>query len=112
MAFIEDGVLRAAFFAAREPVALARSYVADLLGQAQGSKVLTGRPGEDQPDPGATVCACFDVGINTILTAIETQGLTSVDAIGDLLNAGTNCGSCKPELAALLGSVTSKVAAE
>ncbi|GGE51102.1 nitrate reductase [Actibacterium pelagium] len=113
LAFLEEGVLRAALFAAREPVALARSYVADLLGQGASPAVLSGRPGEDQPDPGATVCACFDVGINTILTAIETKGLTSVDAIGEALNAGTNCGSCKPELATLLvNALTPKAAAE
>lgn len=113
LAFLEDGVLRAALFAAREPVALARSYVADLVGRDGGVMALTGRPGEDQPDPGATVCACFDVGINTILTAIETKGLTNVDAIGAAVSAGTNCGSCKPELAALLASATTaKAAAE
>ncbi len=105
--------MRAALFAAREPVALARSYVADLLGQGASPAVLSGRPGADQPDPGATVCACFDVGINTILNAIETKGLTSVDAIGDALNAGTNCGSCKPELAGILATaLTPKAAAE
>ena len=37
----------------------------------------------------------------------------SLDAIGEALNAGTNCGSCKPELAALLANaLTPKAAAE
>ena len=90
---------------------VARNHVAHLLGDApQG--VLAGRPGADRPDPGAIVCACFDVGVNTILAAIAEQKLLSVEAIGAALNAGTNCGSCRPELAALLASATVQEAAE
>jgi len=63
------------------------------------------------PDVGATVCACFNVGRNTVLDAI-TNGAHSVAAIGDITCAGTNCGSCKPELNALLSEVTLKVAAQ
>jgi assimilatory nitrate reductase catalytic subunit len=73
---------------------------------------LAGRAGDDQPDPGAIVCACFDVGVNTILAAIADQGLTSVEAIGAALQAGTNCGSCRPELAALLANAHPREAAE
>jgi assimilatory nitrate reductase catalytic subunit len=54
-------------------------------------------------DVGRTVCACFNVGVNTILVAIETQQLISVEQIGELLKADTNCGSCVPELKTLLG---------
>lgn len=64
--------------------------------------VLSGRSGNDVPDAGPILCSCFSVGINTILTAIETDGLTSVEQIGDALQAGTNCGSCRPEIATLL----------
>jgi len=42
------------------------------------------------------------VGLNTILAAIAQDGLVSVPQIGAALGAGTNCGSCRPELAALL----------
>ncbi|MFY2823044.1 (2Fe-2S)-binding protein [Ruegeria sp. MALMAid1280] len=50
--------------------------------------------------------------MNANLTAIETQGLISVEAIGEALQAGTNCGSCRPELATLLASAQQKEAAE
>ncbi|MBA86148.1 MAG: nitrate reductase [Rhodobacteraceae bacterium] len=111
IALIEDGRLIGALFASAEPVQVARNHVAHLLGDApQG--VLAGRPGADRPDPGAIVCACFDVGVNTILAAIAEQKLLSVEAIGAALNAGTNCGSCRPELAALLASATVQEAAE
>ena len=64
--------------------------------------LLSGRPGEASDDAGVSICACFGVGRNTILKAIVEDKLDSVDAIGKALQAGTNCGSCIPELAALL----------
>ena len=80
--------------------------------QAQGAAVLAGQPGADRPDPGATLCACFDIGVNTLRRAIAEQQLTSIEAIGRALRAGTNCGSCKPELRALLQAATPRMAAE
>jgi assimilatory nitrate reductase catalytic subunit len=50
--------------------------------------------------------------VNTIVTAIETQGLATVGAIGEALQAGTNCGSCRPEIAAILARVHQQEAAE
>ena len=47
---------------------------------------------------GPLVCACFGVGLADIRQAIATQAATSPEAIGKLLRAGTNCGSCVPEL--------------
>ncbi|SDH85770.1 nitrate reductase [Alloyangia pacifica] len=101
IAFHAEGRLLAALFVSPEPVVVMRSHVATLPGD-EAPHVLTGRAPADQPDPGPVVCACFNVGVNTILDGIETQGLMSVDAIGAALQAGTNCGSCRPELAALL----------
>jgi assimilatory nitrate reductase catalytic subunit len=37
-----------------------------------------------------------------LLRAIRTQELVSTEAIGKALRAGTNCGSCVPEIKALL----------
>ena len=48
------------------------------------------------------VCNCFNVGRAQILAAVADQGLASVEAIGRALGAGTQCGSCRPELALLL----------
>ena len=48
------------------------------------------------------VCACFSVGLETIRAAIVGQHLASVAAIGVALKAGTNCGSCIPELREIL----------
>jgi assimilatory nitrate reductase catalytic subunit len=51
------------------------------------------------------VCSCFSVGINTLTRAIREQDLTTAEAIGQALKAGSNCGSCIPELKALLKEV-------
>mgnify|MGYP001066959538 CR=1 FL=1 len=55
--------------------------------------LVAGRPGADKPDPGATVCSCFGVGVNQIVAAVR-GGCHSVEAVGKALNAGSNCGSC------------------
>ncbi|QFG35055.1 assimilatory nitrate reductase (NADH) alpha subunit apoprotein [Paracoccus pantotrophus] len=112
LAFLREGRLRAALFVAPGPVGLSRSHVAALLGEG-GAEVLAGRPGADRPDEGALVCACFGIGVNSIVRAIASQALTSVEAVGQALRAGTNCGSCRPEIRALLEAGTAcRAAAE
>ncbi|MFN4154082.1 MAG: molybdopterin-dependent oxidoreductase [Paracoccaceae bacterium] len=111
MAFVEDGRLAAVLFIARAPVLLSRAHLASALGGTDTS-VLAGRPAADRPDPGPTVCACLNVGLNTILRAMNGGGLMTVDAIGAVLGAGTNCGSCRPEIAALVARHSHREAAE
>jgi assimilatory nitrate reductase catalytic subunit len=42
------------------------------------------------------------VGKNAIIETIREQRLGTVEAVGERLKAGTNCGSCIPEIKALL----------
>ncbi|MCB1337250.1 MAG: molybdopterin-dependent oxidoreductase [Maritimibacter sp.] len=111
IALFEAGRLSAALFVSREPAALMRDYLATLPGEAAPG-VLSARAPTDRPDPGPVVCSCFGVGVNTIVAAIESLGLASVEAIGAALQAGTNCGSCRAELAAILSAATVREAAE
>lgn len=111
VALSDESGLIGALFVAREPVAVMRDYLATLPG-TDAPQVLGGRRPAGQPDPGPILCSCFGVGVNTIVTAIETQGLMSVEAIGEALQAGTNCGSCRPEIAALLTTSVTREAAE
>ncbi|MCV2891157.1 nitrate reductase [Ruegeria aquimaris] len=111
IAFFAEGKLLAALFVARKPVAVMRDYLAGLPAQ-EAAGVLSGHPPADVPDPGPVLCSCFNVGINTILRAIEGDGLTSVAAVGLALQAGTNCGSCRPEIGALLHAAQISEAAE
>ncbi|MEQ9694824.1 molybdopterin-dependent oxidoreductase [Shimia sp. SDUM112013] len=112
IALHQDGKVLAALYCAPGPVSVSRSWAAGRMGGSLSAAILAGRPGADQPDPGATVCACFNVGVNTILDAITRQNLVSVEQIGTALEAGSNCGSCRPELAALLANANARHAAE
>ena len=112
LAFYQGDRLVGLFFASPEPVSLARSFAVSLIGSTTPPlQALAGRSGADQPDPGATVCACLNVGINTLRTAI-TAGATTVESLGEATCAGTSCGSCKPELASLIAQHHIGMAAE
>lgn len=56
------------------------------------------------PAPERTICACFRTTDRVLLAAIRNEGHHSVDAIGRAFGAGTRCGSCLPELRALLAT--------
>ncbi|MBP2316420.1 nitrate reductase [Azospirillum soli] len=60
--------------------------------------LLSGRSPVPMVDEGRTVCSCFGVGINRLVAAIQSQRLTTVQEVGQALKAGTNCGSCIPEI--------------
>jgi len=112
IALSRDGRIAALFFASPNPVILSRASIVSLIGtETPALAALAGRASADQPDPGATVCACFNVGRNTLLAAVA-GGARSVAALGEATCAGTNCGSCKPELTALLNEASLPMAAE
>ncbi|WP_425432948.1 molybdopterin-dependent oxidoreductase [Hartmannibacter diazotrophicus] len=106
-AVFRNGVLVAALFVGPEPVAASRSYLvdrlsADAMDPRDRLKLLAGRAGAEEPDKGAIVCSCFDVGVNTITEAILAGTAMTVDAVGKALRAGTNCGSCRSEIGRLI----------
>ncbi len=105
LALIDQGRVVGVLFTSPEPVAISRAYLTDCFGpEAKAADLLAGIPGQGRPDPGPTVCSCFNIGVNTLLDAIVSQQLMTVEQIGESLGAGTNCGSCRPELNALLGN--------
>jgi assimilatory nitrate reductase catalytic subunit len=67
-----------------------------------GPALLAGRPGADMPDRGAIVCACMNVGANTIINAVARSGCTSVESVSALTRAGSSCGSCRAEIRLLV----------
>jgi assimilatory nitrate reductase catalytic subunit len=108
-ALLRDGHLEMVCFFDRDAAALPpRHWLQALFEQGEVSRdervaLLAGRPGKAAPDAGPIVCACFGVGKKTLEQAIA-QGAASVEALGIRLKAGTNCGSCLPELKALLAA--------
>jgi len=77
-------------------------FVKTTLTDKEKMFLLSGRSNDASEDAGANICACFGVGKNTIVKAIKEKSINTVEDIGKALQAGTNCGSCIPELTALL----------
>ena len=115
-AFFDDDVLIGAVFLSARPVAVSRSWAVGQLSagytnSGERYRVVAGRAGGDQPDRGAIVCACFSVGVNQIAAAVLSGTCRDIDAVGRLLKAGTNCGSCRTEIKGIVDAY-SVVAAE
>jgi assimilatory nitrate reductase catalytic subunit len=78
-------------------------FSAGELSDDQRRMLLSGTSTDGLASTGPIVCACFGVGRGTICDAIAA-GANSAAAIGAQLKAGTNCGSCIPELKRLIAS--------
>jgi assimilatory nitrate reductase catalytic subunit len=107
-AHLANGRLAGALFLAPEPVAVSRDWAieqlgADLASQRARVAVVAGRPGRGLAERGATVCSCFGVGANQIADAAKA-GCVTVEAIGQALQAGTNCGSCRAEIKGIINA--------
>ncbi len=101
------GRIDACLFVARDPSSLPdRASAVMMFAEAppdhDRARVLAGVSLAGIASPGPTVCACFAVGRNAIAEGIRSGNFTTVAAIGAALRAGTNCGSCLPELADML----------
>jgi len=72
------------------------------IGEAERAIFTTVREAADAQPVRKTVCVCFGVDHAQIEQAIRGGRLTSAAEIGKVLKAGTNCGSCIPELKEIL----------
>jgi assimilatory nitrate reductase catalytic subunit len=102
-AAFRDGRLDAALFlgpadAAPQWDATRTLYGVEALADIERRMLLSGRTADGLVETGPVICACFGVGLNVIRDAIASNSATNVEAIGKALRAGTNCGSCLPEL--------------
>ncbi|MCX2524084.1 nitrate reductase [Larsenimonas rhizosphaerae] len=70
------------------------------ISMAVRRRILAGRD-SDARDDGPIICSCHQVGQYAIQAAIR-DGDHSIEALGARLACGTQCGSCQPELKALL----------
>jgi assimilatory nitrate reductase catalytic subunit len=80
-------------------------FAADALTPDQRRMLLSGKSMDGLASAGPIVCACFGVGRSTICDTIAA-GANSAAAIGAQLKAGTNCGSCIPELKRLIAQAS------
>jgi assimilatory nitrate reductase catalytic subunit len=84
---------------------LSEAWEADTIDKALRRVILSGKRLDGAADEGPNVCACFGVPHGRIVAAIA-EGAMSAAAIGAKLKAGTNCGSCIPELKRLVAEAT------
>jgi assimilatory nitrate reductase catalytic subunit len=80
-------------------------FAADMLSDDQRRMLLSGKSIDGLASAGPIVCACFGIGRTTICDAIAA-GAGSAAEIGVRLKAGTNCGSCIPELKRLIAQAS------
>lgn len=73
---------------------------------AERRGLLAGRMPQGADSDGPVVCVCHQVSSTTISAAIA-KGCTSAEAVGKTCQAGTNCGSCLPEINRMLRAVHS-----
>ncbi len=99
----DAGVLIAALYLTRSGELPPRDWIADQLGLVPEEPIalLAGRPTTPAPDRGSIVCVCHGIGSNDIAAAIQS-GEDSLEKVGSCTRAGTNCGSCRPEIARML----------
>jgi len=104
---VENEALQSCVFVATTKLLPSRNWLATLFGAQKVSDadrlaILAGRAPKGTLEAGPVVCSCFAVGRSTLLRAIRGDKLVTVEQIGKALRAGTNCGSCIPELKGLL----------
>jgi assimilatory nitrate reductase catalytic subunit len=101
-AFVE-GRLQACLFvgpadAAPQWDAVKVLFDSEALEESQRRVLLSGKSADGLASAGPVICACFGVPLNAIRDAITSGEACDVAGIGKALRAGTNCGSCLPEL--------------
>jgi len=87
---------------------LAEAWQLERLDATARRFLLAGRTASASFDASHTICACFGVKSRAIEQAIA-DGACSTEAIGARLKAGTNCGSCLPELRRMIATSAARV---
>lgn len=104
--FDADDRVQACLFLSRDEALPARDWLAAQMakrhrGAARRARLLAGEA-PNGIDAGPTVCSCFGVGRNAIAKVIQEQALCSAEEVTASVKAGGNCGSCLPEIRALI----------
>ena len=103
VAAFKNGRLQACLFvgpadAAPQWDAVKALFESEGLEEHQRRVLLSGKSADGLGSCGPVVCACFGVPLNAIREAVVSGAACDVASIGKALRAGTNCGSCLPEL--------------
>lgn len=85
---------------------LGMQFEKDSLDKRARTALLSGHAPAGE-DIGRIVCACFSVGEKTIQKSVQ-GGCCNAEAVGAELKAGTNCGSCVPEIKEIIAKSNPK----
>lgn len=104
-AWVEGDQLLAVFYVTLSGRLPPRDWLVELFEQPLNAEaratLLHGFPPGAPIDRGPMVCACLKVGGAAIEAAV-VAGAATVDAVGAVTGAGTNCGSCRPEISRMI----------
>lgn len=106
-AFVQDDRLASVLFMTVETGRLpprdwlAALFLKDHLSESDRATLLIGFAPGAAVETGPLVCACRGVRRPRIEAAIA-QGASTLDAVGAATGAGTQCGSCRPEITRML----------
>ena len=113
--FVNDSIATCLFIGPAEDAiewdVVKEMFAKGSLSDEQRGMLLSGKSADGQAGAGPIVCACFGVGRTTICDAIAAGAKTAPE-IGAKLKAGTNCGSCIPELKRLIAQTDAAPADE
>lgn len=103
---LKNNRLQSALFIAPERHEAIIDWLIDMFDKArlddsEQRTLLAGRTLRAGPDQGPLICACHAVRRGTIQAAIH-DGARDIDRVGEATKAGTNCGSCRPEIKTLI----------
>ncbi|HXC53600.1 MAG TPA: molybdopterin-dependent oxidoreductase [Candidatus Limnocylindrales bacterium] len=109
-AIVRDDRIAACVFLSRRAQMPSRDWIAGLLAKPALDEndrmaLLAGRPLAGATDNSPIICSCFNVRRSAIDEAIDRHGLQTPEEVGSCTRAGTNCGSCVPEIRTLLGVI-------
>jgi assimilatory nitrate reductase catalytic subunit len=107
-AVLSDNRLQAVMYVAPQPTMpsmdwLKSRFAIEEIAQEERRALLAGRPLSGCQDDGPIVCVCHQVGRKSIEAAIGAGAGTAED-VGVACKAGTNCGSCVPEIKRMLSA--------
>ena len=83
---------------------LSQLFLEETLSDEARMSLLVAQPSMGLADVGPIICACFGVGKNTLIDAINNDNACTVEQLGECLKVGTNCGSCISELKKLISA--------
>ncbi|MFH1804713.1 MAG: molybdopterin-dependent oxidoreductase [Pseudomonadota bacterium] len=115
LARLRDNRLISALFISPDRPSAGRNWISSLFNNdnlditARGG-LLAGRLPEGGNLNDRLICSCFSVGLAAITGAIRDQNAVCTADIGRLLQAGTGCGSCLPELKEILDDALPRAA--